>query len=132
MAADQVGGPAGAAAEDGSGLEALLARGAAGSGTRSPAVAATWHLEKHARYVAARRWAASCGWERWRLWATYWVHDDENGWVDGLAVPAEGWSSGGGTALATALARHLAWLIEALSRHCSERALWCCVGDRVG
>lgn len=124
--------PALAAARDPARLDELLARTCAAAGTPSRAVAVTWHLEKHAWFVAAAAFACLLTQDAIPPLDELWVRDSDEGWVDAIAVPAHGWAPADGPALAEALVAHLEPLVAVLSRHRGRRALWRCVGDRLG
>jgi hypothetical protein len=124
--------PAHAAARDPLLMERLLARSAVVAGTRARAVAATWHLEKHAWFAAAAALGGLLSRGELPPLDTAWVRDGEAGWVEAVAIPVEGWSPGGGAELADALSAHLEPVVEALTRHRGRRALWRSVGDRLG
>jgi hypothetical protein len=124
--------PAGAAAADPALLEALLARTAAGAGTRSPAVAATWHLEKHAWHVASAALAGVLVHGALPPLEGALLRDGEQGWAEAVALAPAGWAPAGGAALARALEAHLTPVVHACARHRPRRALWRSVGDRLG
>jgi hypothetical protein len=124
--------PAHAAARDPELLEALLDRTAVAAGTGSRAVAATWHLEKHAWHAAAPSLAALLVHGAMPPLDESLLRDGEHGWAEAIAVPVANWAPADGERLATRLEAHVAPVVEALSRHRSSRSLWRCVGDRLG
>jgi hypothetical protein len=121
-----------ATGRDGELLGALLARTAATAGTASRAVAATWHLEKHAWYVAAATLAAILEHDAMPPLDEALLRDAEQGWPEAIAVPRSGWVSADGAGLAEGLEAHLAPLVDALARHRPAKALWRSASDRLG
>jgi hypothetical protein len=124
--------PALAVAEDEELLADLIERGADAAGTRSRAVAATWHLEQYAWHAAAVALGGVLLFGAVPPLAEALVRDDASGWIEGIAVPENGWAAGGGEELADELATHLAPLIAALARFRPAAALWLSAGDRLG
>jgi hypothetical protein len=124
--------PAIEAAHDAQRMRDLLARTSRAAGSSSPAVAATWHLEKHAWFIAAAALAGILTQEAVPPLDDAWVRDADEGWIEAIALPLDGWRPCDCPQLAEALVSHLEPLVAALSRHRSRRALWRCVGDRLG
>ena len=113
-------------------LGPLLDAVAAGAGTASRAVAATWLLEGHAWSVASAALAAVLVHGLAPPLDRGLVRDLPGGTVEALALPAEGWDPCDGGQLAARLEAHHAPLVEALGAFRPRRALWRSVGDRVG
>lgn len=122
---------ASAAAEDAELMELLLKRTRAAAGTSHPAVAATWHLEKHAWWVAALLVGSTTTYRSIPPLGGLRVRDGEHGWVEALGVPADGWESASGNLIAERIERHLEPLVDALAHHRSARVLWSCAADRL-
>jgi ferric iron reductase protein FhuF len=124
--------PATATAGDPALLDVLLARTAAGAGTRSRAVAATWHLEKHAWFVGGAALAGVLVHGAIPPLDRMLLRDGGHGWAVAVAAPADGWEIADGATLAARLEAHLVPVVEALACHRPARALWRSAGDRLG
>ena len=123
--------PAGATAADPSLRQELLARAIVGAGTASAGVAVTWQLEKHAWFLAAGAIGGLLSCDAMAPLDEAWLYDGEHGWVEAVALPADGWVPADGAQLAARLEAHLTPLVEALSAFRARRALWRSVGDRL-
>lgn len=110
----------------------LLARTAAGAGSRSLAVAATWHLEKHAWFAAGTALAGVVVHGVVPPLDDAALRDGEHGWAEAIALPDDRWQAADGPALAQHLEAHLAPLVTALTPYRPRRALWRSIGDRLG
>jgi len=98
----------------------------------SPAVAATWQIEGHAWFVAATALAGVVAHSRMPPLDRALLRYGPEGRPEAIALPADGWRRARGADLATALAGHLAPLVNALSAHRRARPLWRSAGDRLG
>jgi ferric iron reductase protein FhuF len=110
----------------------LLDRTATAAGTTSRAIAATWHLEKHAWYVASASLAAILVHGTMPPLEQALLRDAEEGWPDAIAVPPSDWTPANGATLGARLEAHLEPLVDALCHHRPARALWRSVSDRLG
>jgi hypothetical protein len=124
--------PADAVARQPRRLEVLLDRTATAAGTTSRAVAATWHLEKHAWHVASASLAAILVHGTMPPLEQAVLRDAEEGWPDAIAVPPSDWTPANGATLAARLEAHLEPLVDALCHHRPAGALWRSVSDRLG
>jgi FhuF 2Fe-2S C-terminal domain len=125
--------PATLAAEDVHLREELIARSAAGAGTPSRAVAATWLVERHVWLAAGAALAGVLVHGAIPPLDAALLRDGEYGWADAIALPDTGWTAvGGGAALAAHLEAHLHPLVEAFACERPRRALWRSAADRLG
>jgi hypothetical protein len=120
------------AAEDAELRTLLLARSSRAAGLASPAVAVTWHLEKHAWFMGAVAVAGLVVHGAMPPLERAAVRYGDAGWVEAVALPPDGWLAASGEELAARLEAHFRPLVEALAVHRPRRALWRSVGDRLG
>jgi hypothetical protein len=121
------------AAHDVAPLDALVARTERALHPAPPAVAAAWHLEKHAWHAASLVLAALLVDGSLPPLGGAQVLDGPHGWTDAIAVRPGGWARGAAPVdAAELLEAHLAPVIGALAGRRAERALWREAADRVG
>jgi hypothetical protein len=124
--------PAARAGDDAQLRAALLARAARAAGTSSPAVAATWHLEKHVWFVCVAALEGLVVHGAMPPLDALALRYGAEGWAEAAATPPDGWLPATGAELAERLEAHLSPLVEALAVHRPRRALWRSAGDRLG
>jgi hypothetical protein len=126
-------GPRWRAAHDIAPLDALVARTDRALHPAPRAVAAAWHVEKHAWHAASLVVAALVVDGSLPPLGSAQVRDGEHGWTEAIAVPPGGWTGGASPVdAAEALEAHLAPVVQALASRRAERALWREAADRVG
>ncbi|WP_205695791.1 hypothetical protein [Conexibacter sp. SYSU D00693] len=125
--------PGDACARDAALREELLGRAAQVAAGAPVAMSVTGLVESHTWYVTAAAMSALLVHGALPPLDRLEVHDSAFGYVDGVALPCDGWTCPADpAALAQALHLHLEPLVEALSEHRARRPLWRSVGDRIG